>query len=648
MRYPTLNEINSRREMVDVFGGYNHNLRIGDGEFYDMKNLTSTYYPVLSPRQKRGSLKKNNDAELPKAKYALIEKDGLGYIGEVNQGIEFFLNGYHTNGLGLGLTGKIDLRKTTVTSMGSYVVIITRDSENNILDKKWVNTSVDEQKGTLECGNIEASAETPLEDEKYVDDEGNEHDKYVATFQMCSLEKDDDYVNVPEEYADDHELVNGDLLLDKSEKPYSLKKWSESQNQWVTVPTTYIKITLNGASNCFADFNVFDGVYISGIESEELADINKTTSIIWDKGDNWIKVVGVFSGFAEQFTTKLTIERKMPDIDFVTESNNRLWGCRYGLADDGKGGTVWVNEIYACKQGDFKNWNCFMGLSTDSYAVSLGSDGPFTGAITHLGYPIFFKENHMHKVYGNYPANYQLQNTVCRGVQSGSSKSLAIVNETLLYKSKNGICAYDGSLPTEISSVLGDESYSDAVACSHRNKYYVSMKGADGKFVLFVYDVSKGLWHKEDNTQVDAFCSCKGELFYIGITDGIVAEDEAKEQILYNTQIKTMFGSGTKEDDPVKWMAETGIIGVTSPDKKYISRLNVKMSLAIGSRVHFYIQYNSNGEWEHISTMTGISLKTFSMPIRPKRCDHLRLKIEGEGEAKVYSIIKTIEEGSDV
>ena len=40
--------------MVDVFKGYNHNLRIGDGEFFDMKNMTSDHYPVLSPRGKRG------------------------------------------------------------------------------------------------------------------------------------------------------------------------------------------------------------------------------------------------------------------------------------------------------------------------------------------------------------------------------------------------------------------------------------------------------------------------------------------------------------------------------------------------------------------------------------------------------------------
>ena len=45
--------------------------------------------------------------------------------------------------------------------------------------------------------------------------------------------------------------------------------------------------------------------------------------------------------------------------------------------------------------------------------------------------------------------------------------------------------------------------------------------------------------------------------------------------------------------------------------------------------------------------MTGTSLRSFSVPIRPKRCDHMKLKIVGKGDAKIYSITKTIEQGSE-
>jgi hypothetical protein len=84
------------------------------------------------------------------------------------------------------------------------------------------------------------------------------------------------------------------------------------------------------------------------------------------------------------------------------------------------------------------------------------------------------------------------------------------------------------------------------------------------------------------------------------------------------------------------------------PDKKYISSIVVRMSLAIGSVVNFYAQYDSYGEWVSLASVTGTHLRSFSLPIRPQRCDHFRLRIEGRGDAKIYSITKTIEQGSDI
>ena len=74
MKLPQLSALSTSRDLVDVFGGYNHNLRINEGEFYDMKNLTSAYYPILAPRRKRGVFA--NTASNP---LGLIEKDALCY-----------------------------------------------------------------------------------------------------------------------------------------------------------------------------------------------------------------------------------------------------------------------------------------------------------------------------------------------------------------------------------------------------------------------------------------------------------------------------------------------------------------------------------------------------------------------------------------
>ena len=292
-----------------------------------------------------------------------------------------------------------------------------------------------------------------------------------------------------------------------------------------------------------------------------------------------------------------------------------------------------VNEVYASKLGDFKNWNCFMGISTDSYAASVGTDGQFTGAITMPGYVLFMKENCIHKVYGNYPANFQIQTTICRGVQRGCERSLAVVNEIIYYKARHAICAYDGSLPTEISTVLGEKRYNNAVAGAHGNKYYISMEDTDGNYHLFVYDTAKGMWHMEDDLRADCFCSCREELYCI---------DHNSKKII------TMFGSGTVDTDQVSWMAQTGVIGTDMPDMKYISRLVIRMSMEIGAKVRFLVQYDSMGSWEQIGAMSSTSLRSVSIPIKPRRCDHFRLRIEGTGEARIYSITQTVEQGSDI
>lgn len=580
MEYPTLYVKDRSRQMVDDFGGYNHNMRIGENEFYNMKNMTSDHYPVLAPRKNRGVYKDGVQAN------AIIAKDKLCYV----DGSAFVIG---NDRIEMGLTDE----SKTLVSMGAYVIILP--------DKKYINTA-----DITEFGNIEARF-TSSED---------------VSFTLCKI----DGSNYTAEFIQDDEPSepqNMALWIDTSSTPHTLKQWSATSGMWVSIATTYIKISSPGIG---AAFEQYDGVTISGVIAEELQDLN-ATMVVWDRADDYIVVVGVIDNVMGQTVEegKITVTRQMPNMDFVVESENRLWGCRYGVATNGEV----VNEVYASKLGDFKNWNCFMGISTDSYAASVGTDGQFTGAITMPGYVLFFKEGCIHKVYGNYPANFQIQTTICRGVQRGCERSLAVVNEIIYYKARHAICAYDGSLPTEISAPLGEMRYNNAVAGAHGNKYYISMEDTDGNYHLFVYDTAKGMWHKEDDLRADCFCSCREELYCI---------DHNSKKII------TMFGSGTADAGQVAWMAQTGIIGTDMPDMKYISRLIIRMSMEIGAKVRFLVQYDSMGGWEQIGAMSSTSLRSVSVPIKPRRCDHFRLRIEGTGEARIYSITQTQEKGSDI
>lgn len=595
MEYPTLNTVSASREMLSIFAGYNHNLRAKDNEFFEMQNMTSSYYPVLSPREKR--FISNNTIE---DFNGLIAKDAPIYIS----GSKLVFNKKEYD---LGLNDK----EKTLISMGAYLLIFP--------DKKYFNTANVSDYGPLD----NSKSFTPTQDKIT----GELSWGGTVSLSMCDINAPELEETYPASDTEPAEPKNGDYWLDTSTSAGVLKQFSSSASMWTQVAATYVKLY---APQIGLGFKKWDGVNISGLTGE--AEKFNGTQLVFAVGEDYL----VFAGILKEsvYLTDdgkfkgVTVDRSIPDCDFYTESENRIWGCKYGMVD-GKA----VNEIYACALGDPWNWNQYRGIASDSYAVSLGTDGAFTGASTHCGYPIFFKENCIHKIYGNLPSNYQVLTTNCRGVQKGSHKSIVVVNETLYYKSPRDICAYDGTLPASISSALGNEMYIDAVAGAFENKYYISMKDFENVWHLFVYDTVKGIWHREDNTHALGFATVRNNFYWY---------DADKKRLISTTDDE----EATVEED-VSWSVETGVMGYDLPDNKYNSRFNIRMMIEQGSCADIYLQYDSNGIWEHKGHMSGTRLRSFTLPIIPRRCDHMRIKITGEGACKIFSITKIIEQGSD-
>ena len=597
--------------MTTPFLGYNHNDVIKEGEMYDMQNLSSRDYPVLSPRPKRGVY--NIPVPSVENVSGLISKDAL-YVACGDK--------LYSNGLAID-DFSIDPSKNPkqLISMGAYLIILP--------DKKYVNTADTSDKGNIE--NAFTTAEGLGVSISLCDIDGVTY-SYYAT------------VSPPPNPQD------GDLWLDPSSDPFVLKEYSSSNEDWVAIPKTYIKFQYPTQS-IYSGFSVGDGIRIEGLTGYA-ADLNGSYTISAmgsDSPNYFIAVEGMISSGYIPGTYSCTITRPMPDMDFVIESGNRLWGCKYGIVD-GKA----VNEIYASALGDFRNWEKYQGLSTDSYRASIGTDGQFTGAINYLGYPLFFKEEHLHKVYGNFPSNYQIQHTALNGVEKGSARSLTIVNNVLYYKGKDGVYAYDGSLPHKISYAFGDEEYHayklqgttpyygkylndwvGSVGGTINNKYYICLPiESTHSCVLMVYDTEKRLWHKEDDLRVYGFCTNKGDLWYYNSDEG---------------GIFSILGSGDAIPDNVEWYAVSGIFGLDTADKKYITKLNIKMSVlnTVDGYVTAYIQYDSDGTWSEVGKYYPTTLNTFNVIIRPKRCDHFRIRLAGVGDARIYSVTKTITKGSD-
>ena len=442
----------------------------------------------------------------------------------------------------------------------------------------------------------------------------------------------------------------------------------KNSGMWVA-QQTYVKIS--AAAGTFDDFNEGDALYMK-FECEDemgdgdIADITAFYGLItydWQKknfNEKSIKILKkgaegdyiIVNGFIG-YTYKgagahtrsyfnagnvaMSFTRKKPEIKFACESQNRIWAC----SKDG-------HEIYASALGNPYNFYDYSGLATDSYAVNVGTDGEFTGCINYMGQPLFFKENALHYISGSYPSNngsmdgmsYAVTTlTDFKGVEKGSEKSFAIIDNILYYKSAAGIVAYDGANTVVISDALGKEKYKNAVAGAYKNKYYVSMQDKNGVYHLFVYDTELGTWCKEDNTQALQFIKVNNELLYADASDNAIHSVSCEDVLNL---------SSYRIEDDFDWECETGNFGYSYPNNKYLSRFQVRMQIADGAKATIYIQYNSDGVWHRKGEMTGKGVRTHLIPIVPIRCDHMKIKFAGKGDVKIFSIAKIFEEGGDV
>ena len=580
--------LNPNREFIDTFSGYNHNLKIGSGEFFDTKNLTNDYFPLLSTRKKRGTVSTLTAGQ------GMIEKDALAYV---DNGTLYF------NSIATGLTGLSSGDKQLV-GMGAYICIFP--------DKAYFNTQDDTDYGYMETHYANATA-------------GN---TASVTYQAC---KSDGtlYTGRTVSTTEPENPNNGDIWVDTTTGTYY--EYSSVQVMWVEVMTVYTKITFTTMGQL--DVNDYDGVTIAGCPVE---DLNGEKIIYAHGGDantyDYVVVIGLLENDLAGVQGRVTIDRNVPTMDYVCEAQNRLWGCFYG-----NDGSQNLNEIYCCALGDFRNWHQYLGIATDSWAASIGSDGAWTGAVNYLGYPTFFKENCIHRVVISAEGAHQIIETECRGVQSGSYKSLQVVGETLFYKSRTDVCAYQGGFPQGVSDALGDVKYYEAVAGAFGSKYYISMRDAANTWHLFVFDSAKNLWIHEDNLHVKCFAAVDDELFCI---------TEEQQTLTTVTKLVALYGTVGTAEGAFSWKAESGLQYYQFPDMKYVSRYNFRMK--VSGTVKLYIEYDSSGTWIESGSITSMNAyDTVTIPVKPRRCDHLRFKLEGTGEVKMYSIARIYEIGSD-
>ena len=330
---------------------------------------------------------------------------------------------------------------------------------------------------------------------------------------------------------------------------------------------------------------------------------------------------------ATNITFSGTIKREIPDIHHVIEWNNRLWG----VSDED-------NTIYACKLGDPKNWKYYQGTSMDSYYAQQGTDEEWTGSAAYSSHLIFFKENRMTKIYGTSPSTFQVTNTRCFGVEKGSSKSIVVLNNIVLYKSSIGIMAYEGGDPYSISEKLNNK-FKNVVAGTEGIKYYASIQKEDGTYELLVFDVDKVCWHIEDDVRFRGCTILNGKLLFINDVD----TDSFEKNKVYIVNPETP----SEKKEQREWIAVFGAFDENIENQKIFSKISLRFIVKSKSIVTVYIKMD-DGEWETVKQLAYTETGGVTIPIVPRRCDRFMIKIVGKGDCEIKSLTRRFRRGSGV
>lgn len=371
-------------------------------------------------------------------------------------------------------------------------------------------------------------------------------------------------------------------------------------------------MTVSGWPDLTTLFKAGDAITISGCT--EKASNNKSVVI---KSLTATSITISANGFTEATeTASITLERKIPDLDYICESENRLWGC------SNKDKT-----IYASSLGDPTNFYVYEGLATDGYALAVGSEGDFTGCCKLSTSVLFWKETVLHKMLGSYPSEYSLYTYNIEGLRKGCHKSLQVINEVLFYMGLHGVYAYSGGTPSLISSNFGRKDFTDAVAGTDGDSYYLSVLDGEERHLL-LYDSNTGLWLREDDTRCVDFARIGKQVYFL--TDG-----------------GDVYLSDNGSDDPeVPWEIQLTPFYETADGKKRYRRLIFRVEIASRAWMRVFVRYDG-GAWREAGKAIGGQSGLKDIQIVPKRCDRFEIKLSGKGPCIIKDLIREFFVGGD-
>lgn len=592
------------KKQIITFGGVNYSREAGEGELLESLGLSSAQFPCLSQRagRKMAGAYLSPTGLYARGKLCVVDGTSLLYdgkeVGQVTAGEKQFAT-----------------INTKIVIFPDKVYYDTANGEFGHLDATYPVYTGD----TTFTANTLAVPEQSYID--HVDEEnqaltGVKDGTAITAYTGASVNKTTGALTFTGSSAKTPATLKAKDIIQYGvkEKEYLVVQSSakQSDGSWQITGTRH-EALLHKYPKFEDVFSVGDAVDISGATTKKK---NNGSHIIRGiSGRTLTFDRDIFEAGTDAGT--LMLERKVPDLTCICECDNRIWGA--------EGTTIWASAL-----GDPKNFYVYDGLATDSYAAAVGTEGEFTACIAYSSTVLFWKEDCVHKILGSYPAQYEIYTYKVPGVQKGAEKSLCIINETLFYKGRAGVYAYTGGTPELLTECFGTRRFTDGVAGTDGERYYISMQTETGAWELYVLDTARGIWLREDNTHATDWAYLDGTLYYL---------DGATGKVM-------MTGKDRDEEGRIEWSATLSPFNETVHGRKGYSRLYLRADLEAGAWVKAEVSADG-APFKQVYLGHNDHAKTLQIPILPTRCDTFTVRLSGKGECIIKSFVREFSVGSE-
>lgn len=331
----------------------------------------------------------------------------------------------------------------------------------------------------------------------------------------------------------------------------------------------------------------------------------------------------------------ITINRSIPDLDFICERDNRLWGVSNS-----------TKTIYCSALGIPWQFYDYSGLDTGAYAVAVGSAGDFTGIVNYGGV-LCFKEDKVHKMLGSFPSDFYMTTYDVAGIMKGAEKSAVIISEVLYYRSPLGVMAFTGYQPTNISPNLALENTKGGVAGTNGREYFLCVQAKDEThYTLFKYDLQLKLWTKEDDIHVTAMANIRNDLYITIETSEEVEVSGETRTVYYNTPYMT--GAQNDEGMNLDWFAQflpfSDSMASNGIRKVGYSRIILRFDMAPGALFTVKVR-EDDGQWKQAWSQVATHKLAHTVPLWIGRCDKFEIRLEGTGQTKIRAMEREFVQG---